>query len=139
MAKGSSQGASFMVGDGATPTEAFTEIPHARSIQWPGNPTPDIDVSDLGSTAREFVGGLPDLGEMSVEFLWDFEVEALHLALYTDFKASTVKNYRRVDPGGSIRTAPMYPRNIDEPRGVDEARTATVTFRISGDDTYTQS
>lgn len=138
MTKRTAQGTQLQVGDGATPTEGFTAIPAVRSIDWPGAPPPDIDVSDLASTGKEYVSGLPDFGEITCEVIWDFSANALHKQLYDDSVAGSTntRNYKRVDPGGEVRSFAAYVRNVSEPREVDGAMVNTVTLRVTGSGSY---
>lgn len=59
------QGATISIGDGASP-EAFTEIAEVTDFTTPDGEAPDIDVTHLGSTASEFLQGLPDNGNVSL-------------------------------------------------------------------------
>ena len=52
---------------GDTPT--FTAVEGVASINIPGLTKDEIEVTDLNSTAKEFIDGLGDAGELSFEIL----------------------------------------------------------------------
>jgi hypothetical protein len=90
-------GWTFNRGDGATPTEAFTEVPNTSRAD-PGAPTsPDIDVTHLGSTARESKPGLPAFGDFQAETIYTPD-DTVHNAMRAEAPSATFRNYRLMDP-----------------------------------------
>src|SRR5690349_14351373 len=88
----------FMRGNADGPPETFTELPEVVSIK-PGTPSaPQIDVSHLGSSAREKRGGLPDTGTMSVTMNF-VKGNATQVAMDAEAGTNTVRNYRIMYPG----------------------------------------
>lgn len=47
-------------------------VAHLTSITPPGLTKTEIDVTDFSSLASEFLMGIPDHGEMSVEGIWSY-------------------------------------------------------------------
>jgi len=59
-------GLSVKHGDGASP-EVFTAIEEVQSLSGLGKTNPLIDVTHHASTAREYIAGLPDGAELTIE------------------------------------------------------------------------
>lgn len=59
-------GLSVQHGDGASP-EAFTNIEEVQSLSGLGKTNPLVDVTHHASTAREYIAGLPDGSELTIE------------------------------------------------------------------------
>jgi hypothetical protein len=72
MAALKSQGSGFWLSDGASP-EVYTEVPDVTSVTGPDGTSTEIDVTALDSTAKEFLVGLPDSGNITVEMIWGGE------------------------------------------------------------------
>lgn len=84
MALVKAQGTKLYVGDGNTP-EVFIEIGEITSIDWTSD-SPEVDVTNLSSTSREYRAGLPDPGRLSFTVRFDntdagqARLEEVHLA-----------------------------------------------------------
>jgi predicted secreted protein len=89
-------GTLFQRGNGATPTEVFTTIANVTSIEGPGRTRETIDVTahDSPDGWMEFVGGLKDGGEVSVDINYD-PTETTH-DLDDDFEDRDPRNYQIV-------------------------------------------
>ncbi len=66
-------GVKFKMGDGATPTEAFTEAANVKDIKWGGRDAGEVDFTHLGSTGgyKEFRQGLKDPGTITLTVQFD--------------------------------------------------------------------
>jgi predicted secreted protein len=93
------KGTQLKVGDGATPTEAFTLIPEVRSITGPSMSAETIDVTshDTPGGFRDKIQGLKDWGNLSFELLWA-PSNAKHQQLFDDYMAGTVRHYTLTYP-----------------------------------------
>jgi len=60
------QGTTIAIGDSASPI-VYTTIANIKSWDGPNKSANDLDVTDLSSTAREFIQGIEDEGEVSLE------------------------------------------------------------------------
>lgn len=56
----------FKVGDGATPTEVFTDIEEMQSMSGLGQTNETIEVTHFASAAKEYIGGQADGKEITV-------------------------------------------------------------------------
>ncbi len=87
-------GTVFSRGDGASP-EVFNTVTNVISITGPQISKEDIEVTHLGSTAKEFISALDDPGELQLQMNWD-PSNAQHVGMRSDAEGSTTRNYRIV-------------------------------------------
>ena len=131
MANLKSQGTAIYMGDAASPI-VYTEIGQVISISGPDGTTGEIDVTNLSSTAKEFVASLPDWGTISMEVSWDHATTAnQHAALFTDFSAQTTGDYQ-IRLSDSPRTTMQirgFPNQYSVSVGVDDKVTANIGIR----------
>lgn len=128
----SSQGMTLGVGDGASP-EAFTTISEIKSIDGPGGQANEIDVTDLSSTAKEFILGLQDEGDITAEINY-IPANAQHAQLRADRASGTSRNYQITftDSPATTWTFAALVKGFSVSNGVDSVTGATVTLRVSG-------
>lgn len=135
----STQGVQFQIGDGATPTEAFTLIKEVTNLQAPGLSATEIEVTSFDSTYVERIGGVKDGDQATLDMNYLFN-DAGQLALRA--AVGTTKNFRielndAVTPTrisfAAVVTAVPGPSG-----GVNEAQKVSgVTLRVSGAVTVT--
>ncbi len=87
-------GTVFSRGDGASP-EVFTAVSNVVSISGPGISKDDIEVTHLGSSAKEFIGALDDPGELTLVINWD-PSNTQQVGLRQDAEGTSQGNYRIV-------------------------------------------
>ena len=126
-------GSSLKLGDGASP-ETFTLIAEVLRTGPIGQTVPEVDVTHLSSTAKEYIGGLPD-GEQ-VEFELNFIAgNTQHHALRDG--VGTVKNVKMEFADESEASFSVlilgFMRGETTPEG---QLTASVQTRITGDITW---
>lgn len=125
-------GTQFKRGDGAGP-EVFTALANITNISGPGLSRETIDVTTHGSPDQwmEFIGGLKDGGEVSLDVNYD---PANHDSLIGDFDDDAPRNYQVVFPDDDSTTwsikAVMTGFEPEAP--YDDKMTATLTFKVSG-------
>lgn len=95
-------GTVLKIGDASSPI-VFTTIPQVVSIDGPTASNDEIEVTHLGSTAKEFVGSLPDYGSLNLEIEWD-ERDTVHAGMRTDFAAATVRPFQLIDAASPMTT-----------------------------------
>ena len=133
MANYATTGITLARGDGASP-EVFSTIAQVVSITGLGSGgRPEIDVTNLGSTAREFLLGLNDNGTATAELVFDPD-DTQHTALeQTDLGADTARNYRVTltnSPATTYTFAALVQR-FEHSWAIDDALRATVDFRLT--------
>lgn len=124
-------------GDGLTPTETFTTIANVNSVKGPeiSREAYDVTAHDSPNGWREFIGGLKDGGEVSVDVNYD---PRIHDPLISDFDDPTPRNYRMVFPGtlGSWQFTALL-TGFSQESPVDDKLAASLTLKMSGKPTIT--
>lgn len=128
-------------GDGASP-EVFTAIAEVFAANLPSLSRAALDATshDSADAFREFVGGLAEGGEISVEahYLPANATHGFSTGLGSDFNDKTVRNFKMVLPnslGTWAFSALVTKYNPTSP--VDGKMTLSVTLKISGKPTFT--
>ncbi len=125
-------GTEFQRGDGAGP-EVFTAIANVTNISGPGLARETIDVTahDSPDAYMEFIGGLKDGGEVSVDVNYD---PADHDVLIADFDDTAPRNYKIVfpDAGASTWTFAGIMTGFEPDAPYDDKLSASLTFKVSG-------
>lgn len=122
----------FARGNGGTP-EVFTALAQVTSISPPSLSRDTIDASHMQSPQRyrEFVSGMRDGGEVSIEL--DFERgSTTDVQLLADFNSDAARNYRIVFPSGQAWTFNAFLTGYEVSVPMDDKMTATATFKVNG-------
>lgn len=127
-----SQGTLFKVSADVSPP-VFTAIPEIKTIGGPDGSAPTIDVTDLDSTAREYVLGLKDEGsfQLGVNYIM---TNAVHQTL-RDAWANRTKLRFQITFADSTTTVwefSGYVTGFAGNMGVDQVVEATVGIKITG-------
>jgi len=124
-------------GDGASP-EVFTTVAQVVTIGGPSLAQDPIDVTNHSSLEawKEFVGGLKDGGEVSLEINYD-PATPTHNAtagLIKSLEDQTVDNYQIVfsDTANTTWTIPALVTGFETGAPVDGKLSASVTLKVSG-------
>ena len=127
-----SQGTTIAIGDAASPELYTNTIPQVTSMSGPDGSSSEIDVTNLSSTAKEFLLGLKDEGSISLDIVWD-ERDTTHAQLRTLFGSGASSNFRITDAGSPQKNYdfPAFVQGLSMSTGVDEVQRASVNLRIS--------
>ena len=130
------QGFTFKIGASGDSPASMTTISEIVSFQFFDGQAAEIDVTHLGSTAKEFLMGLQDFGNASIEvnFLPDDpgQVEARAA------KASRViKDFIATFSDGTTATFSGFVLSAPISGGVDSKVDSSFAIRISGNVTIT--
>lgn len=127
-----SQGLTVGVGNGASP-EVFTTISEVKGVDGPGGQAAEIDVTDLSSTAKEFVLGLQDEGDLTLDMNY-IPADTQHAQLRSDRAAGTARNYRMSFTDSPVTTWTFSARvkGFSIGNSVDGVTGLTTTLRITG-------
>ncbi|MEU0245171.1 phage tail tube protein [Streptomyces sp. NPDC006235] len=118
-------------GDGA-PTEAFVTIGKVTGVNGPEieRETYDVTAHDSVDGWREFIGGLKDAGEVSINLNYDPRV---HDDLVADFEDTKPRNYRMVFPNGIGQwDLKLILSGFSQEAPVDDKLSAELKFKVSG-------
>lgn len=74
---------------------SYVALGNVKSFDGPSTQNPEIDTTDLSATAKTFIPGLVDYGDLSMDVNFDPEI-ASHQQVFTDMEANppTVTNWR---------------------------------------------
>lgn len=117
------------LGDGASP-EVFTLVAEVLNIGPVGSVAPEVDVTNLDSAAKEYIGGLPDGQQVEFEVNWlagNTQQEALRDAV------GTTKNIQIVWSDSSQADFALVILGFNRGETSPENQlTASISGRISG-------
>lgn len=126
------KGVQLKRGDGTEP-EVFTAIANITNLQGPGLSRNTIDVTahDSPSKYMEFIGGLIDAGEVSVDVNYN---PAVHDTLVNDLEDDDPRNYQIVfpDPAATTWGIAAVMTGFEPSAPVDDKLAATLTLKVSG-------
>lgn len=129
-----SQGTKIYIGDGATPTEAFTAIAECKNFQFGTGSASVIDTTDLSSTAKEKRMGLQDWGQLTftINFI---PTNTQHALLKTAKGDRNARNFKLefTDSGSTTYEFSAYVLSLPISGGVDGVIESNVTLEITGD------
>jgi hypothetical protein len=132
------QGSKIEVSGIASPS-VFAQVVNVTDISDSGVTVDQIDTTNLDSTAKEYVPGLPDFGTVTVQINWDSD-ETTHQTLDTIAQAgpSAVRDWRITESGGgSPGTRTQFKgfiQSLNKTRAVNNIVKATVTIKKTGFD-----
>lgn len=129
----SSQGIKLKIGNGATPTELFNTIAEVVELGLPEETVDMIECTNLESEFREYVPGIPSLGEFSITISY-LPTNTQHEALREALRNKTKKNYQVVYPDTDETTDKFsaYVVGFAPSGSMGELLTAEVTFQPTG-------
>jgi len=132
-----SQGVQIQVSDGGSPT-AFTTLNNVTDFSGPGGQASVIDVSNLASTRREKLMGLPDEGQFTLTLNWDPD-DTGHQQLRTLRDGRTRAEFKitLTDSTPAVGVFFGYVLGIVLSGAVDAAIKAAVTIEIDGPISWT--
>lgn len=138
MAVGIGHGAAFKRGNADGPPETYTAIAPVISISGPGMSKDAIDVSHLASTERyrEFVSGMRDAGEVTIELRFDPGDSDVDNAL-TDFEADTARSYQIAWADGSTFNFEGILTAWSPETPFDDAMSMSLTYKVTGQPSFT--
>lgn len=128
-------GAAWTSGGTATPV-AWTPIGNLTSFKGFDGQANEIDITNMGSVAKEFLLGIQDYGHFTFDVDKDF-TDAGQLACDAAKRAGTLKNFKLTLPNAKTATFSGYVKNTPLDGVVDQTlKTTGISIRITGDVTY---
>lgn len=133
-------GASFKRGNADGPPETYTAIAPVVSISGPSMSKDVVDVSSLSSTDRyrEFISGMRDGGEVTIEIRFDPADADVDNAL-TDFEADAARSYQIAWADGSTFAFEGILTAWSPETPYDDAMSMSLTYKVTGAPTFTAS
>lgn len=129
-------GSIFKIGDGATPTEAFTAVGKVIRIDAITQTNPLVDATTLDSTAKEFLGGLAEGDEFGLEAQLRMD-DATHgetSGMDKAFLDKTARNFELVPNGQSkkLKFAAIVTQRAYGPYEVEGVMRHNWRLKLSG-------
>ncbi len=131
------QGISVKVGDGAE-TEAFTTIAEVTGFSGPTTEASEIETTTLASAAKEFIAGLVDNGDVTLE-VNGVPRDVQHRQLRADISDGAKRNYQidfndktESETSSTTYTFKAFVKSFPLSAAADDKLSGTITLRISG-------
>lgn len=112
----------------------YTAIPGVTSIQLGGPSRAPIDVTDLDSTAKEFLMGLRDNGQLTLDVNFNPD-NSVHTLLRSDIDSTTPRKFRltfRDTSPYTTYTFDAFVMGMPVNMAVDAPVKSTITLQITG-------
>ena len=135
MSSGYTGGLTFQMSDGASP-EVYSTIQETKSLSGLGKTNPLIDVTSFDSAAREYIAGLADGQEISIECVRTHASPNIQDALIAIVDSKTTRNFKLTLTDGTtpiIYTFAGVPLSWAIAPSFDDAAMISFTLKISGD------
>lgn len=111
----------------------WTAIGHILNYRSPSSARPDVDVTTIDSTAREYLKGLADGGTISLPVIYDAS-DAGQVGLEGARTGNTPLDFRMTlaNTEGTIVTFSALVNDFTVEGGVDAANQGTIELRVTG-------
>lgn len=134
-------GTLFQTGNGASP-EVFSTLAEVTAVTPPGMSRDSVDATHMQSPEawREFIAGLKDGGEVSLElnFVPGGTAAAALTAELALSGSSATKNRRIVFASGDMFEFAAFLTGFEPDAPLDDKMTGAPTFKVTGKPTLTQ-
>ena len=134
MSSGFTGGLTFQMSNGASP-EVYSTIQETKSLSGLGKTNPLIDVTSFDSSAREYIAGLADGSEISVECVRTHASPNQQDALIAIIDSKTTRNFKLTLTNGTtpvVYTFAGVPLSWAITPSFDDATMIAFTLKISG-------
>lgn len=113
----------------------YTDIKEITSFSGLDGSASEIDVTHLQSTAKEFILGLQDFGNFTIEISYDND-DAGQLILRAAKESGNLHYFKLTFSDSTYITFSAYVMSMSVGGGVDGKVESSVTLRITGSVTY---
>jgi hypothetical protein len=124
-------GGTLTAANGTLTPVALTTIAEVKSFSGLDGSASEIDVTHLGSTAKEYRLGLVDEGGFTFE-MNRVAADPGQAALLTSRNAGTLKTYKLTLPNAEVATFTAFAKTFPVAGGVDGVVSHSIGLRISG-------
>lgn len=113
----------------------YTDVAEVTSITWPGYARDAVEATHLNSddTFREYIPGLMDAGEVTIELNFVPSSSDVIVAALT---AATIGQFKITAPGGVNVVFKAIVTSYQAQSPVDDRMTASATFKVTGKPTW---
>jgi Lambda phage tail tube protein, TTP len=124
-------GMTITAGAGTATPASFTTIAEVKTYSGLDGAASEIDVTHLGSLAKEFRLGLVDEGGFTFE-MNRVQGDPGQVAVFTSRNAGTIKTYKLQLPNGEVATFDAFAKTFPVAGGVDGVVAHSIALRVSG-------
>ncbi|SRR6266540_1150678 len=137
----STSGVQLKRGNSDGPPETFTKIGEVTNVAGPAESAAQLDVTSFDSTSREFIAGLRDGGEVTMDMNF-VGSDVAQQGIRADLAAGTKRNWKvilndHLTTPTTIAFAAIVTAFSGPQGGVDAPVTSSATLKVSGDPVYT--
>lgn len=125
-----STGQTYTTGGTATPT-TFTKLANCKAFNGLDGQASEQDVSNFDSTGKEFVLGLFDGGQITIDVDCD-DTDPGQLAALTNQQNSTIRAFQIILPNGKTISFNAFVKKFTRSGGVDKSYSGQLSLRLSG-------
>ncbi len=128
-------GSTLTVSSATVTPAAYTKIKAIKSFSGFDGEASEVDVTDLDSTAKEFLLGLVDNGKFSITLNstgGNASADAGLQALYAALNDGAIRKFKLTLPNGAVASFSAFVKTVPLSGGVDQALQSQIGFRISG-------
>lgn len=131
------QGFEFAIRTAIGP-DVFTPVGEIVSFTGFDGSASEIDITHLKSVAKEFMMGLQDYGNFSMDVNY-LSADAGQIAMRAAKSSRAIQHFKATYSDGSFDTFQGYVMNGPKSGGVDAKMDGSFTIRISGDVTFNEA
>lgn len=128
-------GTRFLMAATAAAT-TLTKLAEVTSVTLPNEQVAEVEVTHYESPnrTREFIPGLNDAGEITIEINWipGSATDDLIAAAKADAKVRTMRIVTPPDDTSQMYTFPGFVRGFEPAAPIDGRMTASITIRVAG-------
>ena len=128
-------------GNGTTFTWDSDVIGQVQSLSGPSVSVATIDTTDIAGTAKTFIAGMVDGGEVSLEVSYDPDSTdaEYHTAMTADLESGTAKTWTITWSDGSTVSASGIITSFSASASIDDKVTASFAIKVSGALTWVEA
>lgn len=124
-------GKTITAGSGTATPQTFTNIANMKDYSGFDGSASELDKTNLDSTAKEYLLGLTDPGQFSINIDYD-NANAGHIALRAKQVSGVICSFKLTMPDLDVITFSGYVKKFSLAGGVDAIVKTSVDIRISG-------
>jgi predicted secreted protein len=119
-------------GNGTTFKWNTVEVGLVQSVSGPSASVATIETTDISGSAKTFIAGMVDGGEVSLEVSYDPDTAENHDDMTTDFAAGTAQDWVITFSDTSSIEGSGIITSFSASASIDDKVTASFTIKVSG-------
>lgn len=128
-------GKTVTAGSGQFTPVTWVKVGGIKKFSFPEMVASEIDATNLDSTAKEILMGLPDGGTVTVDYQY-IKTDPGQVAMRAANQTRSAKPYKQTLPDGTVISYVAYAKKIGGSGGVDTAVEGGMDLRVTGMPTF---